>query len=467
MWQETTDSNSRWIDQDQLEIIFHMVRCDPTIRACRDRLSQAILSGGIKYNNSKGKATSDEFKNELDQWWLPFAQNIFDDIFMFGFSAYTIEKSKIKVNGVLRLHKHAVCLPFGTYKTQIRRKEYSITWHGFPLEHGIASKANRDIKFMKSCSEWLPTIQGQVHTPVSTLIESFRNIHELYHHALVAESIRSKPQLVTVAIKNDRSFEETAMFEDFSDKDGDLFHQEQQERRTEREAMTLQMQQELTRSLNAASVSGVITDPITKKNIKQRGALSLDHNTIHLSDGRTTAGNVPTATCRTDLVQLERMHQDRICAVLGIPRAIVMSEHNIGSSNDVDNANITFRRTVDSFKAELTRMLNIAYCDVYRVPEGNLSLPGIPLTSVNTIQHLYNEGIINKKTQAKYLIRAAGASEKDIDMSRMTEMDDLFMQRKKNEIQQRCNTEENVDERELKRRKTVDAKSETDIVDNT
>ena len=433
------DDNGIWLQHQQLEELFKITRVDPTIRACRDRIAEALFSGGLVYKNAGKKKTSEEFQTELDNFWMSFAQNLFDDLFMFGFSTFFVEKIRSRIGGTDSTHKIPVVLPFGTYRTLLKRKNAHYSWHCYPLERGVSSSVtlteDKKITYLHSSREFLPSIAGYISTPITTLVSSFTKLHELYHYALVAESIRSQPQLVTTTLKNDRSFEETAMLEDFSLNDAELYQHDEMVRRTEKDMMALRMQQQLTEELNSGGRNRGTIDPVTGRKMISRG-FGLEKNTVHLGENKTTAGNVPMPVVRSDLMEMERNHQDTICSVLGVPRSIVMSEHNHSSGADNNNSgNETFRRTVDSYRAQLTRLLNIAYETVYKVTDGKLTLPGTPLVNSETLNDLYEQGGISKKTQIKYLLRAAGLDDDDMDAARMKEVEKYTMMQMKNDAE--------------------------------
>jgi hypothetical protein len=415
-----------WLNRSIQKQVRKMCLTDPLVVACHDRISQAILSGGIHYEHESGKKTNSSFKEELEEFWVPYAHHLFQDLFMFGYSALAIG-SRRQLNEVLY---HPVCVKFDDYTTLIRRKDYEYSFHCFPIKHCHYEQMKEDKKIKYLLLSHRPQIgtDGVVTTPVSTLFSGFQTLQRFYHYATLAESIRCNPQLVTQHVKGDRVFSEARIFEDFPLAEGNQFQQENHERRTEREALAFQRQQLLTEQLNSRGARNVnFVDSVTGASLSGPQGTGYEYNTFHLPEGKTTTQGAPVPTCRSDLIEMERMHQERICAVMGVPRAIVMSEHRSGSGSASEQANLTFRRTVDAYKSEMVRLLNTAYKLVYKVPAGKLSLPGTPLASVETIQTLYNEGVINGEKKAEYMMRSAGASYMDIDVARVKKFDQFFL----------------------------------------
>ena len=85
-----------------------------------------------------------------------------------------------------------------------------------------------------------------------------------------------------------------------------------------------------------------------------------------------------------------------------------------GSSTD-QVRDSTFRRTVDSYKEHIVRVMNDVYQAIYKTDEDVVTVPGTPLNSMEDILAVYDRGIINGDTMARYLMRSMNASDLDID----------------------------------------------------
>ena len=60
----------------------------------------------------------------------------------------------------------------------------------------------------------------------------------------------------------------------------------------------------------------------------------------------------------------------------------------------------------------------------------------MPLLTVESVIAVYERGVINPETMAKYMMNALNASPNDIDESRLKQMDGLFIQKAETEAQQ-------------------------------
>lgn len=89
-----------------------------------------------------------------------------------------------------------------------------------------------------------------------------------------------------------------------------------------------------------------------------------------------------------------------------------------GSSTD-QVREFTFRRTVDSYKMHLVRVLNDVYQAIYKTDEDVVTVPGTPLNTLEDILTIYDRGIIDGKTMSRYAMRSLNASDLDIDPKRV------------------------------------------------
>ena len=150
------------------------------------------------------------------------------------------------------------------------------------------------------------------------------------------------------------------------------------------------------------------------------------------------ANNVPLPQTRGDLLAMETQKQERICSVIGVPRSILMNDLAHSSAGLSDLASATFRRTIDGYRTAVLVCLNEVYREIYKDSEQEdiLNIPGMPLLTVESVVAVYERGVINAPTMAKWMCNALNASPNEIDDARVKKMDQLFIQKAETEAQQ-------------------------------
>jgi hypothetical protein len=107
-----------------------------------------------------------------------------------------------------------------------------------------------------------------------------------------------------------------------------------------------------------------------------------------------------------------------------------------------DLASATFRRTIDSYRVAVLNCLNEVFREIYKDDQEDiLNIPGLPLLTIEGVVAVYERGVINADTMAKFMCNAMNCSPNEIDHSRVKVMDEHFLAMMKLEEQQ---TEANV-----------------------
>ena len=93
------------------------------------------------------------------------------------------------------------------------------------------------------------------------------------------------------------------------------------------------------------------------------GSAVLD-NVVTLPIGQRIV-NMPQQTGRGDLVNIVKSHEDAICAVMGVPRSLFMSD--TPHKSDAEGTHQTFQKTIISWKTSIQtaceQVYNIIYAD--------------------------------------------------------------------------------------------------------
>ena len=395
------------------QAIYSLFHHDPVTKMCRQLIVSSVLSGGIQCLKG-GKDATPDFQDILDQYWMPFARDVLDSFFMFGFAVCSVATKSQRVGQRKKAKVEVpVVPPFGQYTMEVRMdtETYEQTLHFVPLRSTIGADLDtRDdaSKTVLLCDDGMPNVSdGAYRSRVSTLLEPYRFVQRMRNYAVQAEHIRSHPPLITQDNPDKRPVNETLSEEAFADP-SELFH-ENEERRYRKNASTMNAmlnQQRMASELNRAP--DVIQDGLPHDPHTVSLTQSYHDNTFHLPDGTQIATQAPMPQCRTDLAELDRLRIDKVCGTFGVPKSLV----GFGTGARQGAQEVEYRmlmRTVEAHAAVLARTLHQVYNQLYGSEDSvEFSLPFMPLTSIDHIQQIFHEGVISKETQGKYLLRACG-----------------------------------------------------------
>lgn len=422
------------LDGDEATQIYTLYRRDPAVYVCRELLLTSLLSNGIEIGKPGGQATiTEKFQEIVERYWMPFARDLLDNFFMFGFAPWlTVGRPvQARVEGTKRRKKRKnlsemVIVPivpvFGTYDIEmVVDNEYSQQLEFVP-RHAVGSSVNpRDerVSILVNTDGTPSMLDGSHRSLVATLLPKYRIMQQLMRGTLKADHVRSQPALITQDAPDKARLNDTMDEEPFGDPE-DLMA-ELQEKRYRRAATDVNVLNEKRRlaSANNRSASAML-DPFAGTGGETLGlAQSYQNNLFHLPDGTQVAHQPPLPQIRSDLMEMERERTGVVCACFGIPQSLLMSgqSRKPGSSGgSSDNDVRQLMRTIGSVSATLTRALTEVYKSIYPDEDVVITLPIAPLTTIENLIMIYQQGIISKETQGKHLLRAVGLPETDLEI---------------------------------------------------
>jgi len=428
------------LNEHQLAVCWTMYQKETTVRACVNRILGSLFSAGIVLNNESDKLKED-FKEHLAKKWVPFACETVRNYILYGFSPYLINKEKDPKTR--RIVKYPTCVPIthiqvrvevdDDYQQQFKVFKKAYNFQPIPLN---ASDPRVKLSFYENCNR--PDPQGRLHSNMSTLVEDIQNCDEFLEYALRAESYTSHPTLFVQTTPETRKFEEISHLRAFDDEFVE-------------ESRTTSQTANMKRRYDQMNVSQTMAPMEHSKPVysSRTGRMLPNHekvwrnNIFSVPDNCVLANNVPLPQTRGDLLAMETAKQERICSVIGVPRSILMNDLAHSSAGLSDLASATFRRTIDGYRVAVLNCLNEIYREIYKDDEQEdiLNIPGLPLLTVESIVAVYERGVINAPTMARFMCNALNCSPNEIDDKRVSEMDDHFMAMMKMEEMQ---TEANV-----------------------
>jgi len=434
------------LNADQAKVLFRMYQEEPIVKCCAAKLMHSIFSGGISLNDgtNKPKATQ-EFAVHLNTTWIPFGCEV--NFLLWGFCPYIICKRRHpKTRRVIR---YPVALEYGTYEIRFEIDEnyektckvYQINYANQPLN---MRKPDTRVQVAFYDNATRPTMHGLITTPLSSIVHTVSQVDEINEYALRAEAIRAHPTLFVESTPDSRKFEEVSHLRAFDGEDIEEARTERQTGNTYRKYAAVMASQRMG---NESRRTETGYSHLTGKRFRNHRPV-WENNIFCVPDGTILSSNTPQAEARSDLLALN-MHKegkcakhavelvivlltimrcvsDVVCAVLGVPKSMMFSDTSTGRGSESSDQmrDFTFRRTVDSYKQHIIRVLNDTYQEIYKDNVDCITVPGTPLNSLENIFSCYDRGVINGETMARYIMRTMNASDLDIDTKRMKKFDD-------------------------------------------
>lgn len=400
--------------------IHRLYHTDPILYMCRQVLVTSLLSGGLQCER-RGRPANQAFQALLEQQWIPFVRDLIDNFFMFGFCPVrVVKRSKrgekdtlVPIVPPYGVYAVDVCVDPVDYTTELRFVPTRGAANGLDVGRTEETEVH-----MLVCDDGMPNVtRPSFRSRVSTLLPQFLWMQRMRRYALQAEHIRSHPPLITQDSPDKRPVNEALANESFADP-SELFeeHEARRYRKNASNLNALLQQRAMTQQNNRNAMGHEHAEGCDAEAATVRLSQTYEDNTYHVPDGTQVAGQAPMPQARTDLVDLERMRVDVICGTFGVPKALIMAESarsNASGANEMDYRSL--RRTIESLAAGLARALTETYRLVYG-DEAKLTLPFLPLTTVDDVQRVYEAGVISKATQGKYLLLTCGLPLLDLDL---------------------------------------------------
>jgi len=420
------------------QIIESIYNKETTVRACINRILGTLFSGGIQLSDEKSAIAQvrADFKEHLHEHWVPFACETILNFILFGFSAYIISKKRHPETR--RVIKYPTVVPFDRIDVRIHQQDdYQIKYKIFKKQNSYSpqniQEEDKRVKlcFYENCTR--PSTKGNFRSAMANLMESIENMDELTEYALRSESYLSHPTLFIQAVADNRKFEEISSLAAFESDDI------QEARNMRRDKKTMDAYDAMQSSYNQAG----LMDRSPPVYSTRTGRMLPSHtkvwknNIFAVPDGYVLSNNVPPPQTKQDIDKMKMQLQETICAVLGVPRSILHNDMSHSSAGVSDLAARQYRRTVDGYRNAILIALNNIYSTIYGDDHDDLlSIPGVPLLTVESVLAVYERGVIGPEKMAKFMCAALNISENDIDESRVEEFDQYFKQQLQVEMQQ-------------------------------
>jgi hypothetical protein len=394
-----------------MKLLYDFYHRDPVVQITRQFLYQTLLAGGLFITQGKQPAT-DEFEYILQQYWIPFIKIMLDHLKMFGFCPWKVITVKELFKGQKRSVNVPHVLPFGTYRVSIRlSNQYQQVYSVYPMKSETlmsASEADKSIHLLVDRANQ-PDIHGVLRSPLLPLFPGYSFSAQMYEYALQTEYIRSHPPLITETKADKSSNNEAVAMEMFGDADAFMSRNEASYVKNRTRVEEFQRQQNMARDMNAHTKRGGFSiDPFTGQP-QQRGPKKKqwEDSVFILPEGHSLCGHV-NPQARSDLLDIDQSRYDLICGIMGVPRCLLLPAKTGGLNVNVSDMSYKlFMRTMTSLKETTIQYLQCVYQEIYK-ELADIQFPMPMLTSLDDLQRLQDNGVVDRKTFGEHLLGTMG-----------------------------------------------------------
>lgn len=471
------------INSRQVEALSSIFASSPTLQAAKNVLHAQVLSGGLSLQRDAATVEMQPaFRRHVEQHWAPFAKSCIDSVLTLGFVVVAFEEAertrtskhvadparrglgkpqpapaKSKQPDKQRLLAHlnkaddvdkadadkagkvgkTDRLGKGSKQAAADDRTYmvpivpAIGTYELAFDVGGRSGFGRTYKVYNSstgaavdtdCRVFVsehPDANGNVSSPVSSVFDLASFVETLIEFAVVAETERSRPTLVTQARRQQGAAGGISPNDMYFDRESESASSALQRRVNTRAAGDLNEQLNLCGVLNAAQTRASHGGGRAQLASSAVGA-SARRSFALPTDQELASQQMPTT--RTDLVDLMRTATDHMCAAIGVPAGLVFDgRYATQSSTQLSLLNATVGKLVNTVNTVLTQV----YADIYGsdldsqadssgCPTELVVTPS-PLAALPDIATIYAAGLADFEVAAPLAMHAVGTPASTVD----------------------------------------------------
>lgn len=381
---------------------------------CRNLIHSKVFENGIclRASNEKECKSNPLTKQLMETFWLPFAKDVIDSIICIGL--VPIRYKTVNANIVPYVPKA------GTYEIHVVTPEDGSTrYEFFSKDKPVDITSPTPDAFVLSGFGYDPERNGDLNSTIDCLYPHIRFVTDMHDYAVIAEKIRTNPPIIMQKRSENLSTQadEGLHFDQFVDGDNVKLSLHNQFERDKKDVESLQHQNRLF--LRAIEGKNLHSAENTEKAID---------NMVPLPN-QYSVGTTLQPSARTDFVAINRLSQETICALIGVPRSMIINDSVTRA--DIQGSHDVFRQTLIYWKKSvgniLTKVYRILYedhelqqitkkgkkrklKDLDQFVESNLvsiEIPTTPYVSNDELRSLYLHGIISWKHFGEYMLRNA------------------------------------------------------------
>lgn len=383
-----------------MDYIYNSFHNSTLLQMCRQMINTHLLNNGIEFCKGGCKTSTMKMDAEVeelvDEKWIPFCSDAIDSILCFGFCVVSYEGNFPSV------------LKQGTYriKVDIKRNEY--VWHVLTVDEAEGEIPNAEVFNIFGME---PRIDGKLTSPIAKIIPRLMFLKRMRETCVDMELRRANPYVYSEIRENNSSQRQEGVDYDFyADAGATESRDEMQFSRNKSAVQMLEKQKELYEQYMGRAAAIQAQQKLS--NIVQ---LPMGH---HVVNPQMTSG-------RTDLVNLHKLIQEEVCAVVGVPRSMMFADSGGVHRSDDEGIHNSFMHTLLWYKKKLSVMLSEIYNKIYTekimkevdfTKEKNVYeakkkyriqvfFPVTPFVPNDQLRRLYEQGVISWDSYATYALR--------------------------------------------------------------
>ena len=414
----------------ELDYVFTCFNQSPILHMCRHLISSQLLNNGIQfcYGKCKEKNVDMNAQRELlvEEKWVPFCCDLIDSILCYGFA-------------VVHIGEYPNILKIGTYWIKI-----SVEKEGFDWKVYKRASVDEEMENTYVFSVYDPMMDGTINSPVRKVIPRLLFLKKMRESATLMEQNRAHPIVYSEIKEGQNQGEKEGVDYDFYANAG---------------VSETNAEFKYSRNKNAVSLLNQQKDLFDQYLGKKHAMVANKNltNVIPLPLGHQMKAP-PMNTGRTDLVMLHKTIEEEVCATLGVPRSMIISDSGGGlntGSNNQESVHETFMHTLMFWKKKLGTILsdiyNILYIDDLKKKidfkqekdpfkakkeySVNVYFPVTPFVTNESLRLLYEQGIISWKKYATYALMNVSLPIEDMEDG-PPEIDQLLFEKPKEDVAQ-------------------------------
>lgn len=388
------------IASQDMEYIYNSFHNSTLLQMCRQMINTHLLNNGIEFCKGGCKKSQMQLDAEveelIDEKWIPFCSEAIDSILCYGFCVVSYDQ------------KFPSILKQGTFriKVDVTRNEY--VWHVLAVDDAESEVPNCEV-FNHFGLE--PRIDGKLTSPIAKVLPRLMFLKRLRETCVDMELRRANP-FVYSEIKESGNSQRTegVDYDFYADAGASENRDELQFSRNKSAVQMLEKQKELYEQYMGRSEAVQAQQKLN--NVVQ---MPMGHHVI----------NPQMTTGRGDLVNLHKLIQEEVCAVIGVPRSMMFADSGGVHRSDNEGIHSSFMHTLLWYKKKLGVMLSDIYNkiytdkimkevdftkekDVYETKKKykvEVFFPITPFVPNNELRMLYEQGVISWDSYATYALR--------------------------------------------------------------
>lgn len=328
------------ISENEMKYASSFLRKSPVVYTCRNVIQHHLFSNGIVFAHKRGRIRPNPHMQEImTDFWLPFCRNMVDAILSVGIVAIRIVELEDGLRIPVILEPNS-CQIKMNYELGLR-------------EYICLDQQRNEIPntMVLDSFGFSPRMDGRLTSILANILPQIQYINVLRGTCLSMEQKRTSPIVMTETVDTKVDSVEGVNYDYYAD--GDMQDNTDQNKfmRNRSSVHQLAQQQQMYDSF------------FSEGQLPSKGSAALE-NVVTLPLGHKIV-NMPQQTGRGDICAQMKAHDDLICAVMGIPRSLVMSD--TPHKTDAEGTHQTFQKTImfwkNSIQNACEQVYNVIYAD--------------------------------------------------------------------------------------------------------